>query len=130
MTTSLLDGGGKSLWVKSKDLAASGKPFTGQITSVTERDFVPFNKTQPEKFPSGDIRRELLYNVDVNGTQWVLPVKESTDLHRKLKGASVKVDRTLGEIVGLTITVTHIGRGEPVGGDPDKAAHLHEVELS
>lgn len=126
MTNSLLDGGGKSTWLSSKKLEDSGQDFTGTVTSITERPYVPYGQTEPEVFKSGDVRRELLVGVDVNGENHVLPVKESTDLHKKLKSAATRAEVKLGEIPGLTITVKHIGRT----GTGHTAAHLHEVELS
>jgi hypothetical protein len=64
--------------------------------------------------------------VDVDGENHVLPVKESSDLHKKLKAAATRAEVKVGEIPGRTITVKHIGRA----GSGSLAKHLHEVTLS
>lgn len=101
--------------------------IAGEVVQVTNRPLVPYGQTDPEVFDSGDIRREILVNLDVDGVEHVLPIKESSDLHKKLKEAAKTVQaKALEDLVGLRFSAKVTGRGK-VG---KFMAKLHEVTLS
>lgn len=129
MATDLLAGGAKATWVKLKE---TGENVGGTVTDVSVRDFHPYDPSrkgpakEPEVFKSGDVRREILVNFKLDGELFVLPVKESTDLHRKLKAAVAAVDITVGDLPGHEIVVKLTGRD----GTGAMAAKIHEVTVS
>lgn len=131
---SMLDQGGKVTWIKSRDLLASGEVVTGLVTEVTEREFKTFHGdpefTRPKDGNPGRPKNELLVTIESGEDKYVFNAKEFSDRHKKIRAAASKAGIKVGDSVGHEIAVSVEGRGEPVGGDSDKAAYLHKVELS